>query len=174
MMGAGKSSVGRRLAAAIGLPFMDADAEIERAAGMSVEDIFRNHGEAHFRDGEERVIRRLLSAGPLVLATGGGAFMSERIRSLVAEHAISIWLRAGLDLLMERVSRRDNRPLLKTADPRATMARLMDERSPVYALADITIESRDVAHEVIVEDALAALTYHLSARPVQAAGVPHA
>lgn len=157
MMGAGKSSVGRRLAAVLGLPFADADTEIERAAGMSIEDIFRCHGEPHFRDGEERVIRRLLSGPPTVLATGGGAFMSERVRDEIAARGVSVWLRADLDLLMQRVSRRDNRPLLKTADPRGTMARLLEQREPVYALADVTVDSRDVAHEAMVADVIAAL-----------------
>lgn len=157
MMGAGKSSVGRRLAAVLGLPFADADTEIERAAGMSIEDIFRCHGEPHFRDGEERVIRRLLSGPPTVLATGGGAFMSERVRDEIAARGVSVWLRADLDLLMQRVSRRDNRPLLKTADPRGTMARLLEQREPVYALANVTVDSRDVAHEAMVADVIAAL-----------------
>jgi shikimate kinase len=157
MMGAGKSSVGRRLAAALGLPFLDADSEIERAAGMSVEDIFAEHGEVHFREGEERVIRRLLGDGPLVLATGGGAFMSDALRREIAQRGISIWLRADIELLMSRVMRRDNRPLLKTADPRATMERLLTERAPVYALADIVIESRDAPHEVIMAEIIEAL-----------------
>jgi shikimate kinase len=168
MMGAGKSSVGRRLAAALDLPFLDADSEIERAACLSIEEIFRVHGEAYFRDGEERVIKRLLSEGPIVLATGGGAFMSPRIRACVAAQGVSVWLRADLDLLMQRVLRRDNRPLLKTADPRATMERLLQERAPVYALADIAVDSREVAHEEIVHDVMTALIAFLggTGRPV--------
>ncbi len=162
MMGAGKSSVGRRLAAVLGLPFADADTEIERAAGMSVEDIFTHHGEPYFRDGEERVIKRILSNGPLVLATGGGAFMSERLRGEIAARGISVWLRADVDLLMQRVMRRDNRPLLKTPDPRGTMERLLRERAPVYGFADVIVDSRDVSHEYMVGDVTAALLAYLN------------
>lgn len=161
MMGAGKSSVGRRLASALGLPFADADTEIERAAGMPVEDIFTHHGEAHFRAGEERVIKRILSTGPLVLATGGGAFMSASLRDAIAEHGVSVWLRAQPDILMQRVIRRDNRPLLKTPDPRATLERILAEREPVYALADVTVDSRDVPHETMVVHVNEGLLNHL-------------
>lgn len=157
LMGAGKSAIGRRLAARLDLPYADADAEIEAAAGEPIEDIFANHGEAYFRDGERRVIARLLDSGPMVLATGGGAYMNEETRERMRQSAISIWLRADLALLMQRVGRRDNRPLLKTGDPQAVMERLILERYPIYAQADITIESRDVPHDVIVDEIIAAL-----------------
>ena len=159
MMGVGKTTVGRRLAARLKLPFLDADAEIERAAGKSVTEIFEDDGEAFFRDREEKVIARLLrEQGPLVLATGGGAWMSPATRDVVAASAISVWLRADLDLLMKRVMRRPGRPLLQTGDPRAVMARLIEQRHPVYAKADITVDSRDVAHQVIVNDVIRALS----------------
>ena len=157
LMGAGKTTVGRRLARRLNLPFTDADTEIERAAGKSVADIFSEDGEAFFRAGEERVIARLLEEGPQVLATGGGAWMSERTRRLVAEKGISVWLMADLDILMERVSRRPGRPLLSAPDPRAVMRDLMEKRYPVYDEADITVESRDVPHQVIVNDIIRAL-----------------
>jgi shikimate kinase len=157
MMGAGKSTIGRRLAARLRLPFLDADAEIEAAAGMSIPDIFESHGEPHFRDGEARVIARLLEAGPSVLATGGGAFMREETRNRVRDKAVSIWLKADADTILKRVKRRADRPLLQTADPAATIGRLIDQRHPVYQLADITIASREVLHEKIVEECIAAL-----------------
>jgi shikimate kinase len=150
LMGCGKSSVGRRLADALSLKFVDADTEIETAAGQTIPEIFEYHGEAYFRDGERRVISRLLNAGPQVLATGGGAFMSEQTRAAIAERGVSIWLKAELAVLMRRVMRRDNRPLLKTADPEARMRDLMNARYPVYALADVTVESREVPHEEVV------------------------
>lgn len=164
-MGAGKSAIGRRLAARLELPFADADAEIETAAGATIEEIFASHGEAYFRDGERRVIARLLESGPQVLATGGGAFMNAETRARILRRSVSIWLRADLDLLMQRVGRRDNRPLLKTGDPREVMRRLMDERYPVYSEADIAIESRDVPHEAIVDEIIAALGRRLAAAP---------
>ena len=167
LMGCGKSAVGRRLAAKLGLPFIDADDEIERAAGKSIEDIFAEHGEAHFRDGERKVIARLLRSGPQVLATGGGAFMSDETRQAIAESGISVWLQADLPVLMRRVAKRDNRPLLKTDDPEAVMRELMDTRYPVYAKADITVESRDVPHDTIVADILERL-----ARVLQVASPP--
>jgi shikimate kinase len=157
LMGAGKSTVGRRLAARLSMPFKDADAEIEAAAGMSVADIFATHGEPYFREGERRVLARLLQEGPIVLATGGGAFMHPETRARIAEAGVSIWLKADLDVLMRRVRKRSNRPLLKNADPEASMRRLMTMRQPVYALADITVESRDTPHERVVDDALNAL-----------------
>jgi shikimate kinase len=157
LMGAGKSTVGRRLAARLDMPFRDADAEIEAAAGMSVSDIFAIHGEPAFREGEGRVIARLLKEGPIVLATGGGAFMSPDTRARIAETGISIWLKAEFDVLMRRVRKRSNRPLLKNADPEGSMQRLMEARQPIYALADITVESRDAPHERVVDDALNAL-----------------
>jgi shikimate kinase len=162
MMGAGKSTIGRRLAARLRLPFQDADAEIELAhAGMTIPEIFAAHGEPYFRDGEARVIARLLEGGASVLATGGGAFMREETRNRIRDKAVSLWLKADADTIMKRVKRRADRPLLQTADPAATIGRLIEERHPVYQLADITIASRDVLHEKIVEECIAALHAHL-------------
>jgi shikimate kinase len=157
-MGAGKSTVGRRLAQTLKLPFRDADHEIEAAAGMTIPEIFAIHGEEHFRDGERRVIARLLQDGPMVLATGGGAFMNEETRRRVAEHGISIWLKADLDVLMRRVRKRSTRPLLQNPDPEGTMRRLMEQRYPVYALADLTIDSHEAPHDRVVADIVKALT----------------
>jgi shikimate kinase len=157
LMGAGKSAIGKRLASTLDVPFADADQEIERAAGKTINEIFEENGEAYFRDGERRVIARLLDEGGKVLATGGGAFMNAETRERIASSGISVWLKAELDLLMHRVSRRDNRPLLRARDPRAVMEKLIAERYPVYALADITIASREVAHEVIVGEIIQAL-----------------
>jgi shikimate kinase len=157
LMGAGKSAIGRRLATRLDIPFVDADQEIEKAAGKTIKEIFAEHGEAHFRDGERRVIGRLLDEGPKAVATGGGAFMNAALRSEIRKKGVSIWLRADLEVLMERVSRRDTRPLLNTANPRAVMEALMQERYPVYATADITVMSRDVPHEVIVNEIVDAL-----------------
>jgi shikimate kinase len=161
MMGAGKSTIGRRLGARLRLPFTDADTEIEAAAGMSIPDIFETRGEAQFRDGEARVIARLLDHGPIVLATGGGAFMREETRDRIRARAISIWLRADADVIMRRVRRRADRPLLQTADPEATVNRLLGEREPVYQNADLTILSRDVPHDRIVEECIEALRARL-------------
>jgi shikimate kinase len=161
MMGAGKSTIGRRLAARLRLPFVDADTEIEAAADMSIPEIFANHGELYFRDGEARVIARLLDGGPGVLATGGGAFMREDTRGRIRAKAVSIWLKADADIIMRRVKRRVDRPLLQTADPAATVARFIEERHPVYQQADITIASREVPHEKIVEECIVALHEHL-------------
>jgi shikimate kinase len=161
MMGAGKSSVGRRLAARLGLAFVDADSEIETAAGMSIADIFSAHGEAYFRSGEARVIARLLEGGPQVLATGGGAIMNPDTRAAIRAKAVSIWLNAEYDVLLRRVRRRTDRPMLKTADPAETLRRLLAERSPTYAQADVTLNSRDAPHEMIVNEAIAALGAHL-------------
>ena len=157
MMGAGKSTIGRRLSARLRLPFLDADTEIEAAAGMSIPDIFENHGEPHFRDGEARVIARLLDSGPGVLATGGGAFLREETRNRIRSQAVSIWLKADADIIMRRVKRRADRPLLQTADPTATVGRLLSEREPFYRHADLTIWSRDVPHEKIVDECIDAL-----------------
>jgi shikimate kinase len=156
-MGAGKSTVGRRLADRLGVGFVDADHEIEQAAGKSIPEIFQDHGEAYFREGERKVIARLLGTGPQVLATGGGAFMNEETRRNIRASGVSIWLRADLPLLMKRVKRRSNRPLLRTEDPEAAMRKLMDLRYPVYAEADITVDSRDVAHTAMVGDVIRAL-----------------
>ncbi|MDJ0936782.1 MAG: shikimate kinase [Kiloniellales bacterium] len=157
LMGAGKSCIGRRLAARLGLPFRDADAEIERAAGCSIEDIFELHGEAAFREGENRVICRLLTDAPHVLATGGGAFMNPETRAAIGEQAISVWLRADLELMLKRTGRRNNRPLLKRGDPRKILSDLMDQRYPVYGDADLVVDSVDGPPEVTVERVLAAL-----------------
>jgi len=157
MMGAGKSTIGRRLAARLNLPFVDADTEIEAAAGMTIPEIFEVHGEPHFRDGEARVIARLLEAGPAVLATGGGSFMREETRRRIGEKAVSIWLKADPDVIMRRVKRRADRPLLQTVDPAATVNRLISEREPTYQHADITISSREVPHDKIVDECLDAL-----------------
>jgi shikimate kinase len=163
MMGAGKSSVGRRLASRLGLPFVDADAEIEAAAGMSIPDIFHAHGEASFRSGEARVIGRLLGNGPQVLATGGGAFMNPGSRAAIRGLGISIWLKADFDILMRRIKRRNDRPMLKTDDPGAMLRQLMEARYPVYAEADLTVESREVPHGTIVDEIVAALRRHIAA-----------
>ena len=157
LMGAGKTAVGRRLAAKLDLPFTDADSEIELAAGQTVSEIFADYGEPYFRKGELRVIARLLEGGPQVLATGGGAYMDERTRANIKGHGISIWLRAELPVLLHRVRRRDNRPLLASGDPDKVMRDLMKKRYPIYAEADITVESRDVPHEFIVADTAEAL-----------------
>jgi shikimate kinase len=161
MMGCGKSSVGQRLARRIGVPFVDADNEIEAAAGMTIPDIFASRGEAEFRAGEKRVIARLLGQGPQVLATGGGAFMNDETRARIGAAAVSVWLRADVDTLMRRVRKRANRPLLQTPDPEGTLRRLLAEREPIYALADITVNSPEEPHEVVVEALVAALEAHL-------------
>src|SRR6266436_9489953 len=167
MMGAGKSTIGRRLSARLRLPFLDADVEIEAAAGMSIPDIFETHGESHFRDGEARVIARLLDSGPAVIAAGGGAFMREETRNRIGGKAVSIWLKADADIIMRRVKRRADRPLLQTADPAATVGRLMSEREPVYQRADLTIWSRDVPHEKIVDECIEGLHALLSGGAVK-------
>jgi shikimate kinase / 3-dehydroquinate synthase len=151
MMGAGKTSVGKRLATKLGLPFVDADAEIEAGAQLTISEIFERFGEAYFREGERKVIARLLKGGPLVLATGGGAFMNATTRDNIARHGLSIWLKPSFDILLARVRKKSNRPLLKTADPEVTLRRLLEERSPTYALADFTIESVDAAHDSVVD-----------------------
>lgn len=161
LMGAGKSSIGRRLGQRLGLPFVDADTEIEKAAGMTIPEIFEKHGEPYFRAGEVRVVARILESGPQVLATGGGAYMNPETRARIRERGISLWLKAELDVLMKRVKRRGDRPLLKADDPQAVLKRLMDERYPVYAEADLTVVSREASHEEVVDDVLAALAEHL-------------
>lgn len=163
LMGAGKTSIGKRLAAALDVPFSDADQEIEVAAGKTINEIFTEDGEAFFRDGERRVIARLLSEGGKVLATGGGAFMNAETRRSIADCGVSVWLKAGIDVLMNRVMRRDTRPLLRQEDPRAVMQRLMAERYPIYASADITILSRDVPHDVIVNEIIDAVAEYSQA-----------
>ena len=162
MMGAGKSAVGKRLAMRLGLDFRDADTEIEEAAQKTISEIFASEGECFFRDKERRVIARLLDCGkPIVLATGGGAYMNEETRILISRCGISIWLKAELDVLMRRVRRKPTRPLLQTADPEATLKRLIEVRYPTYAQADVTVLSRDVAHDSVLEDVVAALEAHL-------------
>ena len=163
MMGAGKSTIGRRLGARLRLPFLDADIEIEAAACMSIPEIFETRGEPYFRDGEARVIARLLANGPCVLATGGGAFMRAETRDRIRDKALSIWLKADADTIMKRVRRRADRPLLQTADPEATVNRLLNEREPVYQTADLTIGSRDVPHDRIVDECIDALRARLCA-----------
>ena len=162
MMGAGKTTVGRRLAAALSLPFHDADAEIERAAGMSVSDLFARHGEEAFRRGEAQVIERLLSGPPIVLATGGGALTTAATRNLMKERAISIWIRADVDTLVKRATKRATRPLLQKGDPKETIARLLEMRTPFYAAADIAIDSRAGGHARTVAAIITALTAHLA------------
>src|SRR6266446_1731987 len=157
MMGSGKSSIGRRVALRLGIPFVDADAEIEQAAGMSISDIFAVRGEAEFRTGEARVIARLLDGGPQVLATGGGAFINPDTRTAIAAKGISIWLKAEFEVLMKRIRRRQDRPLLRTEDPAATLRKLMEERDPIYASADLTVQSRDVLHDKIVDEIVSGL-----------------
>jgi len=165
LMGAGKSTIGKQLALELGLDFFDADHEIEAAAQMSVTDIFALYGEEEFRQLERRVILRLLQTAstdkPIVLATGGGAFMNDETRAAIADYAISIWLEASLDLLMERVLRKNTRPLLQNDNPRGVMESLMVKRYPVYALADMTVPSRDVSREEVTQDVIAALKNHL-------------
>jgi len=166
LMGAGKSTIGKQFGLELGLDFFDADHEIEAAAQMNITDIFTLYGEEEFRQLERRVILRLLQTTarqrPIVLATGGGAFMNQETRALITAHAISIWLKAELDLLMERVLRKNTRPLLQNDDPRAVMRNLMTQRYPVYALADITVQSRDASREEVTADVMTALLHYLS------------
>ena len=161
LMGVGKSSVGRRLASALGLPFADADSEVEAAAGRSIADIFAEMGEAAFREGERRVIARLLDQTPHVLATGGGAFMNDQTRELIKSKAISVWLKADLDVLARRVARKDSRPLLIGKDPLAVLEAQAAARYPAYAEADIVVETGDAAHHVTVEQVIRALSDYL-------------
>jgi len=165
MMGAGKSTIGRRMAARLRLPFVDADTEIEKAADLTIPEIFEKHGEPYFRAGEVRVVARILDSGPQVLATGGGAYMNPETRARIRERGISLWLKAELDVLMKRVKRRGDRPLLKADDPQAVLKRLMDERYPVYAEADLTVVSREASHDEVVEDVIAALASHVRPSP---------
>src|ERR1051326_1055186 len=167
MMGAGKTSVGRRLAHSLGVPFRDADAEIEVAAGCTINEIFERFGEPAFRAGERKVIARLLAEPPHVLATGGGAFMDSETRARIQETAVSVWLKAPIELLLERVTRKDTRPLLRNTDSRAALERLLKEREPVYAEADFTIESDDGPQEAVVRRGLSALD---SKRPPERMG----
>jgi shikimate kinase len=170
LMGAGKTAVGRRLANWLDLPFTDADSEIEEAAGQTITEIFAEHGEAYFREGERKVIARLLEGGPQVLATGGGAYMNGDTRAAIKARGVSIWLKADLRVLLKRVGRRDHRPLLTVGDPEAVMKKLMAERAPIYAEADIIVESRDVPHDVIVGAVADALAAKLGCDAVPARG----
>jgi shikimate kinase len=163
MPGSGKSSIGRRLAQRLGLPFADADTEIEQAAGMSIIDIFASRGEAEFRAGEARVIARMIDERPRVIATGGGAFMNTDTRALVGARAVSIWLKAEIPVLLRRVKRKSDRPLLQTADPEGTLQKLLNEREATYAKADIVIPSHEGPHEAVVEAIVAALDRRLAA-----------
>ncbi|MER8531601.1 shikimate kinase [Mesorhizobium sp. M1005] len=161
LMGAGKTAIGRKVAAMLVLPFIDSDQEIETVSRMSVPDLFERYGEAEFRALEQRVILRVLEHGPQVLSTGGGAFMNAQTREAIASHGVSVWLKAEIDLLMERVSKKQNRPLLKSADPRAVLERLMAERYPVYAAADVIVPTRDDRKEIIAAEVVDALRGHL-------------
>lgn len=172
LMGAGKSAIGKRLAQRLGLPFVDADQEIERAAGCTIEEFFARHGEAAFREGERRVMARLLDQSCQVLATGGGAFMDPTTRALVRAKATSVWLRADLAVLLDRVQRRSNRPLLKQGDPREVLERLIGLRYPVYAQADVTVDSRDVPAEHTTQDVIDALRQFLESHPQQVRVTP--
>jgi shikimate kinase len=161
MMGAGKTTVGRRLASKLGRHFVDSDEEVEKAAGMTIEDIFRAHGEADFRAGEVKVIARLLKDEGIVLGTGGGAFINPDTRALVKSAAISVWIKADFELLFQRVSRRSNRPLLKTANPRETLLKLIEARYPIYAEADVTVVSRDVPQDQVASEVIDAVLDYL-------------
>jgi shikimate kinase len=161
MMGAGKTTVGRRLAARLNRQFLDSDEEIEKAAQMSIPEIFAQRGEPEFRAGEMRVISRVLKQVDIVLATGGGAFINQETRGMMKAEAITVWLKAEIDILFERVSRRSNRPLLKTANPRATLEKLIEERYPIYAEADVTVASRDVPQEAVASDIVEAVLAYL-------------
>ncbi|QGM46496.1 3-dehydroquinate synthase [Methylocystis heyeri] len=168
MMGSGKSAIGQRLAARLGLRFFDADAEIVSAAGMTIPEIFQKYGEGYFRDGERRVLFRLLNNGPIVLATGGGAFLDPRTRRRIAERGVSVWFDADHETLLKRVRRKSDRPLLQTPDPGATLRRLMDDRNPIYATADIRVVSRDVPQEAMVEETMDALAGRLPSMTIGA------
>jgi len=161
LMGAGKSTVGKKLATLVELPFFDADHEIEKVSTMTIPELFESYGEAEFRDLERRVIARMLEDGPIVLATGGGAYMNDQTRRTIASEGVSLWLKAELDVLMARVVRKQNRPLLKNDNPRRVMERLMAERHPVYAQADLTINSREEKKEIIAFEAMQAIAHYL-------------
>ncbi|YBV96015.1 shikimate kinase [Phyllobacteriaceae bacterium JZ32] len=170
LMGAGKSTIGKKVAHLLGLPFFDADNEIEAVSRMTIPELFETYGETEFRDLERRVIQRMLETGPMVLATGGGAYMNAQTREAIAAAGVSVWLKADLDLLMDRVSRRQNRPLLKNDNPRGVMERLMAERYPVYALADLTVTSRDDKKEIIAQEVVEVLARYLGASDEAATG----
>lgn len=171
LMGAGKTAIGRKVATALALPFIDSDHEIETVSRMTVPELFEHYGEAEFRTLEQRVILRLLEAGPQILSTGGGAFMNAQTREAIASHGVSVWLKADLDLLMERVAKKQNRPLLQNPDPRGVLERLMGERHPIYAEAAITVETRDDRKETIAAEVIEALERHFSIGKAGADGV---
>jgi shikimate kinase len=170
LMGAGKTAIGRKVASALALPFIDSDHEIESVSRMTIPELFEHYGEAEFRALEQRVILRVLEGGPQVLSTGGGAFMNADTRAAIAQHGVSVWLKADLDLLMERVSKKQNRPLLKNDNPRGVLERLMIERYPIYAHAAITVPTRDERKEVIAAEVVASISAHLDS-PADAEGV---
>jgi shikimate kinase len=172
LMGCGKTSVGRRTAIQLGLPFVDADEAIEQAAGKSIKEIFEDHGEAYFRDGERRVIARLLRSAPQVLATGGGAYMNAETRAAIAANGVAVWLKAELPILMRRVMKRSNRPLLQSADPEAVMRNFIEVRYPIYAQAPIMVESRDIPHDAMAGHVLHALAAHFASAPPPTQGPP--
>jgi shikimate kinase len=171
MMGVGKSSIGRRLAARLGVPFVDADTEIEKSANMSIPEIFTRHGEDYFRSGEARVIARLLDSGPQILASGGGAVVNADTRAAIKAKGVSIWLKADFDVLMRRIAKRKHeRPMLHTDDPAVTLRQLLIDREPVYALADLTVQSREVPHDAIVAEIMRALAAFLDVPSRQGGG----
>lgn len=170
LMGAGKTAIGRKVSTMLSLPFIDSDQEIESVSRMTVPELFERYGETEFRALEQRVILRVLENGPQVLSTGGGAFMNAQTREAITVHGVSVWLKAELDLLMERVSKKQNRPLLKSADPRAVLERLMGERYPVYATADVTVPTRDDRKEIIAAEVLDALCRHFGIDEIAATG----
>lgn len=170
LMGAGKTAIGRRVASALDLPFTDSDQEIETVSRMTIPELFERYGEAEFRALEQRVILRVLENGPQILSTGGGAFMNAQTRAAIAAHGLSVWLKADIDILMDRVSKKQNRPLLKNADPRGTLEKLMQERYPVYAEANLTVPTREERKEVIAAEVIEALGRHLAPADALAAG----
>lgn len=165
LMGAGKTAIGRKVAATLGLPFLDSDQEIEAVSRMTVPELFDRYGEPEFRALEQRVIARVLEHGPQVLSTGGGAFMNAQTREIIASHGVSVWLKADIDVLMDRVAKKQNRPLLKAPDPRAVMERLMAERHPVYATANVIVSTREEKKEIISAEVIASLLSHLAGSP---------
>ena len=167
LMGAGKTAIGRKVAASLSLPFMDSDQEIESVSRMTVPELFERYGEPEFRALEQRVIARLLEQGPQILSTGGGAYMNAQTREMIAAYGVAVWLKADLDLLMERVSKKQNRPLLKNDNPRAVLQNLMTERYPVYATADVTVATRDERKEVIAAEVVEALAAYFDIRSAE-------